>query len=159
VIKEWRSDAVKCLEDNALHYVCGYLMKKVRAWHNCTVCENMFCISDGYAKRNEVFTELKKFNNESKLVNVTQAFRCYVSRCEKKFMEEFDACMHERNIGCTLVAHLSSINVPTKCLSFPKDKFLAFFVRLRIYYVLKFLNASVKSSSNSSKILKQFQHK
>jgi hypothetical protein len=28
-VKEWKSESVKCLEDNAFHYVCGYIQKKI----------------------------------------------------------------------------------------------------------------------------------
>lgn len=82
-IQQWNAEKVRCLEDNALHYVCGYLMRKVKAWHDCNVCNTLFIESNGYAKDNETFTMLKKFTATSNLVNVSQCFHNFIVRCEK----------------------------------------------------------------------------
>ncbi len=157
-VKDWRSEDVKALEDNALHYVCGYLLKKVKAWHDCEVCNNILLSGDGYPKRNELFTVLKKFTNDSKLVNVSQACHYFVAEMEKKLMPKFESIQHERDVGAKLVACLMSIKIPGSCQTFPKHRFLWFFVQLRIYYLLKFINASFKTT-NATKHLKQFSHK
>jgi hypothetical protein len=103
---------------------------------------------------------LKKYNNDSKLVNVSQTFHYYVAQCEKRLIERFDEIRYEQCIGEKLVASLLPIDVPTRCINFPKKKFLTFFVRLRIFYLLKFLNSSFKDKdkTRSQKVVKQFRH-
>jgi hypothetical protein len=148
---------VQCLEDNAFHYVCGYLLKRVRFWHECTECDKILLGGDGYAKRNETLTTLKKFTATSNLHNASPAFNFYVNRCEKLLLKSFKDASHQPDIGSYLLDCLKSIKVPTKCIGFPKYKFLILFVRVRIFYLLKFANASFASQPKNK--VKDFSHK
>ncbi len=157
-IQQWNVDKVKCLEDNALHYVCGYLMRKVKSWHDCEDCNNALIGGDGYAKHNETYTMLKKFTDTSKLINVSQSFHYFVLRCEKAIIKEFDINSYKPDIGSRLVECLKDVKVPSRCIGFPKHKFFILFVRVRIFYLLKFLNASFGTSKPKNKT-KEFSHK
>lgn len=158
IIPQWNYEKVKCLEDNALHYVCGYFLRKLKSWHECDACDKILLGGDGYTKRNEIFTHLKKFSPTSKLINASQAFHWYIVRCEKAMIKEFDKCSHKPNIGSLLTDCLKNVTNPSRCLGFPKHKFFAFFVRVRIFYLLKFLNASFNNKKPKNKT-KDFRHK
>jgi hypothetical protein len=56
-----------------------------------------------------------------------------------------------------IVNNLMLVKAPSACAKFSKLKFVSFFVRLRIYYILKFINRSTGSRSKQ-KIAKQFAH-
>jgi hypothetical protein len=152
----------KILEDNALHYVSGYLTKKIKFWHDCTVCNDMFQADiSSYPKRNELYTKLKAYNENCHLHNVSQSFHYYVKELEKKLLDNIDECIIKSNVCKVIVKKLKDINVPTKCTGFPKIKFLYFFARLRIFYILKFKNATLTNSSkltHAQKKYKEFQH-
>ncbi len=157
-INQWNAEKVKRLQDNALHYVCGYVLRKIRKWHECTACDKILLGGNGYAKHNETFTMLKKFTPEANLVNASQAFHWYVVRCENVLLKQFEKHSYKPDISSTLVEKLKSVYVPTRCMGFPKYKFLIFFVRVRIFYLLKFFNASLNSSKPKNKA-NDFGHK
>jgi hypothetical protein len=149
------------LEDNALHYVCGYLLKKIRQWHSCTYCDNILRAGEGYLKFNEIFTKLKTYNDNCSLENVSQAFHFYVINLEQKLVTIFDKCSHKTNVASLIVNELKLVKVPTACIGFPKFKFLHLFTRLRIYYLIKFSNRENNDavSTYSKKKYKEFKHK
>lgn len=143
-IPHFCSENEKCIQDNALHYVSGYLLKKLRSWHNCIPCDNIFKGGDGHLKQNEIFTRLKSYTNTSGLENASQAFHLYVGCLEEKLIEIFDAQCYNVNLCREIVTSLYSVAAPTPCSNFPKLKFISFFARFRVYYLLKFYNAEKK---------------
>jgi hypothetical protein len=152
------SDQMSVLEDNALHYVAGYLLRIVLMWHNCDVCGELFRGNNGYPKRNEVFTNLKKYNVNSGLVNVSQTFHYYIQTLETMLQSVVKNSMHEYDIGKKFLSDLKVLDVPTKCKGFPKIKFLMFFTRLHLYYILKYQNSLGKNTTQQRKVYKQFAH-
>jgi hypothetical protein len=153
------SEQLKCLHDNDLHYVCGYLYRQLKKWHECVVCDNICLAGKGWLKKNEIFTNLKKYNDPCSIVNVSQAFHFYVDQCEKKLLSVFDSNCFKQDIGLLLLDELKSANLPFKCIGFPTYKFLIFFVRLRLDYLLKFNNQQhVSKLQGTIKMLKQVTH-
>ncbi len=132
-------------------------LKKIRKWHECTVCDNILLANSGFTKRNETFTMAKKFTESSNLHNVSQPFHFYVTQCEKAVVKQFDSCSFEHDIGTKLVDGVKCVYTPFKCIGFPTYKFFIFFVRVRIYYLLKFYNATVASAPKNK--TKDFSHK
>ena len=139
----------KLLEGNAIHYVAGYLLKKILMWHKCFICENILKASANLPKINEMFLKLKAYKQNSKLQNVSQSFHSYITILEQKLIDIFDKNCFKKNIGSHIVNELLAITVPTACKTFPKTKFLQLFVRMRIYYLLKFSNAVRKAQKIS----------
>ena len=60
-IPNFNMEKQKLLEDNAMHYVASYLLKKIIMWHKCFICENLFRPKAGTSlyKLNEIFAKLK----------------------------------------------------------------------------------------------------
>jgi hypothetical protein len=156
-LKEIKTEDMKHLEANGLHYVCGYLLKKIKIWHNCSECISTLTCENGVKEKNEIFTNLKRYEDTNGLINVSQVFHKYVEILENKLIAVFDQNAHIHGVGNLLVNELQSYNVPSPCKYFPIQKFISFFVRLRIYYILKFKNFSLGSTSKH-KVLKQFKH-
>ena len=76
------------------------------------------------------------------LVTVSDAFFCYVTQCESQFNSLFDSRGHEPGVLHMIVNELLNCRVPVDCDEFPKLLFLKYFVRMRIFYKLKFYNRS-----------------
>jgi hypothetical protein len=61
LINELNGANVKCLADNGLHYVCGYFLKKIRQWHECTVCDKVLLAGSGSTKKQIVYNSQKVY--------------------------------------------------------------------------------------------------
>ena len=79
---------------------------------------------------------------------VSKPFYSYISECEFVFSVTFDTRCNERGILSVIVHELMSIPLPVECEQFPKVKFLKYFVRMRIYYKLKFFNRTLTNSKS-----------
>jgi len=81
------------------------------------------------------------------LLSVSSGLYQYVMECERISATVFESSRHELKIPCNLVA----LFAPVSCVSFPKTKFLQFFVHMRIYYVLKFHNRNMNKKKQHYK--------
>ena len=106
--------------------------------------------------RQRSFTDLSRGG----LISVSSCFYDYVMHCERIFATVFESSGHETKLLQRLVNRLSEVSAPVNCTSFPKTKFLQVFVRMRIYYSLKFLsrNLKVKPPQKKHKKLAKIQH-
>ena len=126
---------MKCLNDNGLHYVYGYLVRKIKSWHKCEHCTNKLINLNGYTKEYEMFTKLKRYSDNSGIINVSPSFHYYDAKLKKLINIYEDKCS-EHFICHKIVNQLIQIEAPAVCKNFPLEKFVTFFVRLRIYYLL-----------------------
>jgi hypothetical protein len=103
-----------------------------------------------------IYTKCRLYKSEELkggkgLVFVSQDFFHYIQQLE----ETFDACYkqhsHAVDICKLIVSQLLQYPLPVACSKFPKVPFLRYFVRVRIYYKLKFANAKEKTSSSTRK--------
>ncbi len=151
------STQMNCLEENGLQYVCGYLIKRFKTWHNCSFCIDLLTCSTAQ-REIEVFTNLKRFNDNCNLNNASKTFYTYIARMEKKLVTLFDNNCVKINLGYLLTNELVKLPKPTSCVHFPTLKVVHLFVRTRMHYLIKFRNASISTSSKKN-ILNQFSHK
>ena len=85
------------------------------------------------------------------LIAVSATFQEYIEQCESIFNCMFAECRHEKGISNKIVNNLLNVPSPVACPKFPKVKFLHFFVRVRIFYVLKFRNRELRQTSGAKK--------
>jgi hypothetical protein len=142
-------------EGNGLYYVCGFLLRKLLKFHSCDVC-NALWINNTISLNNGIYTNCRLYcSSELKqgkgLVTVSESFFSYVTECESVFATLFDNRGHEPGILHLIVKEQLKIPAPVACKQFPKVNFLKYFVRMRIYYKLKFLNRTVSSSNEETK--------
>ena len=156
-LKDIDINEMKCLNDNGLHYVCGYLVRKIKSWHKCKHFTNELINLNSYTKEYEMFTKLKRYSDNSGIINATPSFHYYVAKLEKKLINIYEDKCSEHFIFHKIVNELIQIEAPAVCKNFSLEKCETFFVRLRIYYLLKFNNQLI-SSKSKSKIVKQFTH-
>ena len=151
-----------CLEENGLYYVCGYLLRKLLKWHNCVDCDIMLHEIEPAADSVNIYLRQRSFTDLSRggLISVSSCFYDYVMHCERIFATVFESSGHETKLLQRLVNRLSEVIAPVNCTSFPKTKFLHVFVRMRIYYCLKFCNRNLKQKppQKKHKKLSKIQH-
>jgi hypothetical protein len=111
-----------------------------------------------YLKVNETFTLLKKYTDTSGLVNVSQAWHFYVVKLEKALQTVIKDRVHVINVAKEIFTELAKLTVPTRCVGFLKAKLLMFYIRLRLYYIMKYENRVNVNQKKKKKIYKQFAH-
>lgn len=75
--------------------------------------------------------------------------------CANKFQELFDLRAPEVGLLQTIAHSVMEVEAPVTCETFPKAKFVNFFVKLRIYYMLKFKNRELTECKANSKAVKK----
>ena len=78
-----------------------------------------------------------------------------MQRCEKTFQDLFDLHAHDVGLLHTIAQAVMEVQLPVNCAKFPATKFVRFFVKLRIYYMLKFSNRAFFEGKAKSKALKK----
>jgi len=124
----------ECLEENGLYYVCGYLLRKLRKWHNCSDCDILLQELEPATDSTTVYLRQRSLSllmaYGSGLIAVSQCFADYVKQCQQVFASMFDNVGHEANILTKIVVELLKIPSPVPCPGFPQRKFLHLFVRM-----------------------------
>jgi hypothetical protein len=142
------------LEGNGLFYVCGFLLRKLLKWHSCEMCRSLWV--DQSVSDNSTYTACRQYRpSEIKdgegLVTVSEIFYSYIAQCECMFSTFFESHSHEPGILQLIVNDLMSYPSPVDCRQFPKLLFLRYFVRMRIYYNLKFANQARSKGKQNTK--------
>ena len=135
------SDIVK---DNATAYVAGYLIYKVIQIHNCPMCTNAIQCYDLDDNR-KLLCFFKAFeqteNTFGGLHAPTNCFLDYVMKMEDVFFKNFSVYTKSLTVGKDILTLLNTVPLSFKCCDeFPLEFLQKLFLRLRIYYSLKFAN-------------------
>ena len=70
----------------------------------------------------------------------------YIIKLEDLFVKDFSMFTKRNAIGKTILTKLQSVPVPfTHCSEFPLQYLLKLFLRMRIYYTIKFANQEQKN--------------
>lgn len=128
-------------EKNALTYVAGYLKTKLMQNHTCNICDS----DDSNQMKNSPelkFISKKAYDKNSvKLVYPSQLFLCYIKDLEKNFELLYEKYGATEGVGWKIYSFLIKIEYKFQtCDHFPHDFLLKLFIRLRIYYSIKFEN-------------------
>jgi len=143
-------------EQNAFVYVCGYLLKKMLAVHNCEICallkQNASDLGSGS------YICMKNYHDCALFVPSIN-FTMYISRCENLFAAYFKDNRHLPGIGDQILEILQEVDKPVHCQQFPQMYLLKLFIRVRIHYVLRFENRSNCQRKSFQKKLAKLQSK
>lgn len=136
-------------EQNAFQYLGGYFIKKCLLQHTCATCEK-------YAQENcdltaaTIYTHLRAFDASQSTFG--SLFTSNLHFCEflvslgQNFSQIFPDMSIQTGVGQKIKKYLTDkINFDHPCQDFPKEYFFKLFVRVRIYYTLKFMNRDLKS--------------
>lgn len=152
-------DDLDLINKNGFVYVSGYFGKKILKFHE--KCDS--CIYDIMDKEETQCGDVTRFylmsrefnelGNGNGLIKPSQNWVSYLQQLEELFLSLFDTYMYERNVLMRILKELINVELFIKCKSFPKLMFLKMFIRIRIYYICKFVNQGIKSKEKNLKLL------
>jgi hypothetical protein len=105
-------------EANALFYVLGVLLKKLRSIHKCETC---FAVLHSKSKlitsQKQRYTAYKAFassqtNRFGHLHIASEIYYNYIVECEDVFMEQFAVTAHHKNVVANIVQQLKLVSLP-----------------------------------------------
>ena len=139
---------------NAFAYVCGYLINKALQKHSCDICVNFSKESQTVDKTN-LFLKFKAYDDNKgafgSLKSPSEEFVHYIYRLEQIFLSLFDDVSCSEGISNYFFSEMSKITFVHPCTEFPKIYLIKLFVRLRIFYTLKYANRDLKSTKKTDK--------
>ena len=142
-------------KENALAYVAGYLLHKSMKIHTCPTCTDAVQCKNLDDNR-KLFCYFKAFDQTQDsfegLHAPTNCFLDYVIQLEDTFFKHFSIYNKSLSVGASILKLLKKIPVPFQCCDkFPLDFLQKLFLRLRIYYSLKFANRDLSSTKKKDR--------
>jgi len=133
-------------EQNALTYICGYLIKQCLKIHQCQICLD-YAQNNSNLSSNNFYAHFKSYeqsNNSSLFYNLVlpnSNFYEYIFCVDNIFNNNFIQLAPQPNVGKTLRdLMLNSTFLDHPCKDFPKTFLINLFIRFRIYHTLNRTN-------------------
>ena len=147
------------LKDNPIAYVAGYLLRKCFHIHQCPTCKSALVTNELEENRN-LLCFFKAYESEKTfggLLAPTKPCLDYVTKLEDQFVRDFSAYTKSEGIRKKILVHPQSVPVPfTVCSEFQLDYLLKLFLRMRIYYSIKFAKRDLSTGSKKAKKSKKY---
>ena len=150
------------LKDNPIAYAAGYLLRKTFQKHKCSSCESAL-VKDQLEDNRNYLCFFKAYESDKSfggLIAPTAPFLEYVIRLENIFVTNFSTYTKSNGIRKKILLQLQKVPVPfEQCPHFALQFLLKLFLRMRIYYSIKFANrdlstAKSKRNKKSKKYIK-----
>lgn len=130
--------------DNATGYVSGYLLQKCLKKHNCQNFRAAV-VSRNLDNERKLLCYFKAYESECAVFGGLHAptipFLEYIIHLEDTFVANFSIYTKTFCVGKNILNKLRNVPVPFQtCPDFPIDFLQKLFLRMRIYYCLKFEN-------------------
>lgn len=153
--KDYQTD--NNLETNLKRYISGYLIKKSLIKHNCEICEsyaNAYKVIDSTS----IFCHLKAYKNTNSdsfgnLMMPHDNFVYFVCNLDTIFNDNFETFSTSPNIVKRLVEIGKNINYIHPCPHFPKEYIITLFMRVKLFYTLKYINKNFKNINKNKLIV------
>lgn len=144
-------------EQNAFKYVAGYLIEKCLQIHSCNTCIE-FSKINSELDDSSLFLHFKAYNMQDfpfgSLKSPHELFYKHIFLLESTFFSNIENFLNNPRVGNRMYELLKTVEeFKHPCENFPGDYLLKLFVRLRIYYILKFNNREFKHSSGRNRKL------
>lgn len=134
---------------NAFKYVCGYLLRKTLNIHQCDTCTK-FSKNCEDLDVTQLLTYFKAFDTEKSnyggLRTPDEQFILYVYKLEKVFVTKFEDICLSTGISHCFFNIMKDIHFNHPCQEFPYLYVLKLFIRLRIFYSVKYANQDIKDN-------------
>ena len=138
---------------NAVEYVNGYLLKKCFLKHDCQTCRSKL-VSQDLDDCSKLFFYFKAYQSHTEtfggLLAPEGIFAGYIASLESKFVEVLPSIVHKVGVGKLLMSQLPSFSV-AECPAFPGEYLFKLFIRMRLYYALKFDNRELVSANKKNR--------
>ena len=147
---DYQENSSSMVQQNAVAYVAGYLLKKCFNLHDCSLCKEATTSKD-IESESMLYCHFKNYKDDtssSGLVLPSQLFLDFVLHLEDMFVQQFSLYTTSTLVGAHLLKSLQGVPFAFKCCqAFPMDYLLKLFLRMRIYYAIKFENRRLSSPS------------
>ncbi|XP_060533864.1 uncharacterized protein LOC132706519 isoform X2 [Cylas formicarius] len=131
---------ISCGDGNTLVCVTEYLLKKSLFQHTCDVCLNYI---ERCSSQNEAMWFFQACgSNECGSLNAPAVD--FIVKLENIFVENFNTLACQNHIGRKLMDLFKNVPFAHPCENFPFEYFVALYIRIRIYFTIKFANRDVK---------------
>jgi hypothetical protein len=123
--------------------------------HTCPICTNAIQCNELDDNR-KLFCFFKAFdqteNTFGGLHAPTNCFLDYITKLEDVFFKNVSICTKSLTVGKDVLMLLEKIHMPFKCCDeFPLEFAQKLFLRVRIYYSLKFANGELSSTKKKNR--------
>ena len=147
-------------QENAVAYVSGYLLNKSFKIHSCTNCKQVL-VSNNLDDDRKQFCFFKAYKepNFGGLNVPSTCYLEYIIKLEDAFVKCFSVTTENSNVGANVLKIIQRITVPfSACPQFPMENLQKLFVRMRIYYSIKFANREFSSTKKKSRKYIKVKH-
>lgn len=153
---------MKLPEQNAMKYVCGYLIKKCTEKHICDVCCTYMNDTKAALDDTTIYCSFRAYNaNETpfgKLHIANNKFCFYIQKLEEIFVNNFEKNCFQKKISNYLFNQVQDVEFEVPCPKFPKIYLLKLFIRMRIYFTVSHHNKQCKSTSRKTRKMLNILH-
>lgn len=143
---DYRSENIPT--QNAFVYVCGYLIKKCLNVHSCPTCIN-FSQQTKIIDQTTLFLSFKTYDQNKGtfggLRSPGESFLYYIYSLEKIFSTMFDDICTKTGISHIYLEKMKNVSFCHPCPDFPLLYVIKLFIRLKIFYSVKFANKDITS--------------
>ena len=151
---------LRIVRENAIAYVAGYLLRKAFEKHKCSKCATL--ANENLDSDRSTFLFFKAYQTDASmfggLVSPSSQMLAYVTILEDKFVTYFSSLKKSVGIGNDVLHQLKQIGFIAPCNKFYHDYLLRLFIRMRIYYSLKYINRDLASSKRKNMKLVKVSH-
>ena len=149
--KHFSSEEMLVLQNNAFIYISGYFYKKLSQMHIYEVPMTYFNdndpVPDDYS-----FTYSKQFH-DCQLVKPPQGSVDYYKALESKFIDLFNKNCHRHGLRQILFDELFQERPFLCCSKVKHEDVLNLYIRIRIYFIIKYFNRRIKEPNFKHKLL------
>lgn len=137
--------SVSLPQQNALTYICGYLIQECLKVHQCQTCLD-FAQANSTLSSNNFYAHFKSYSQDSSslfnnLIIHNSSFYEYIFCIDNIFNNSFIQLASQPNVGKTLRnSMLNSTFLNHPCKDFPKIFLINLFIQFRIYHTLNRTN-------------------
>ena len=142
------------LKDNPIAYVAGYLLQKCFKLHECSTCREAVVTEKLEDNRNLLcfFKAYKSEKSFGGLLAPATSYLQYVIQLEDLFVKDFSMYTKSVGVGKSILMKLQDVPVSFQhCPEFPFQYLLKLFLRMRIYYSIKFANRNLSCKNNNKR--------
>lgn len=134
-------------EENVFVYICGYLLRRLFTKHCCKICA-LLAKKDCNLDETRLYTYFKTYDNNNNtfgnLYVPSEIFINYITELHTQFFENINI-ITETNVMQKFMQILCTIQFSHPCCDFPQIYLVKLFIRIRLYYILKFINRDLKT--------------
>ena len=142
----------KVIKHNSLAYVAGFLLKRTFERHQCSTCKSYLTNLDDKRK---LFLVFKAYDTDTNLFGgftvPSKAMMDFLIKLEDIFVRYFRNLRKVKSIGSEILEIMEKEILNIQCVQFDKRYIVMLFIRLRIYYYIKFGNRELASTTRKSR--------